>query len=298
MKRFLSLLLAVALLFAGIPLLTMADTPTSPYSQPHFGLMYRAHLYSNTPGFALSYMGLTTGAANNDTLYVGPYDWDGDTGYDDYTADQWEGFGKDGYLAGGQFVLQVIATGDSAAPQGERSRIVGWDSDAGMVIVSPVFSATVAQGEVVAFIHVSQLPNTGTKTISYSAVTGVDSTTILTAVGDVYLTSLFYEVTTVWASTADSVYFVYDAATATDIARMDKGEELNAAADGTVFALNSATFGTATLKILNIPTAHAGLRILIPDGTVIKIVSEGSAVTGAAEINATWEACDPYSYMR
>lgn len=152
MKRF--TLILTLLLTASV---VMAVSPIDPYSQPYYGLMYRARLYSNVPGFSMSRMGIQTGSANNDTFYVAAYDWDADGSYSDYRADQWEGYGIDNYIAGGEFMLLCVSTGDSAAPQGEMRPITGWDSDAGMVIVSPTFTATVAQGEIIAFVHRSLL---------------------------------------------------------------------------------------------------------------------------------------------
>lgn len=147
MKKLLSVLLILALC---LPL--MAASPTSPYTQPHSGLFWRAHLYTNTPGFQIAFGGLTTGSANNDTLYIAAYDWDGD-GSGDYIADQFEGYGIDDYIGGGDFMVRVCMTADSAAPVFEERPLVAFDSDAGMVIVSPTFTAAVGADEYVMVIH-------------------------------------------------------------------------------------------------------------------------------------------------
>ena len=159
MKRltFVSMLLLVAIWTMPV---FGAQSPTDPY-QPHDGLMYRANLYSRTPGFQLAFGGLTSmSTANNDTIYVAQWDWDADDAYDDYDADQFMGYGMDDYIGGGDFFLRVCMTADSAAPYGEEREIRGFDSDAGMIIVSPTFTATVGQDEYVMVIHRSLIGKT------------------------------------------------------------------------------------------------------------------------------------------
>ena len=440
MKTLIAFLLAALLIAAAIP--APAASPTSPYSQPHSGLMYRAHLYSNTPGMQLGFTGIVTSTSSASTLTIGIYDWDGDGDYDDYTADQWMGFGRDDYIGGGDFMLRVVATLDSAAPVFEERPIVGWDSDAGTVVVSPAFSAVVVRNEVVAVMHrllcgktkglpryagtaalistgdalgtlqsavdsvyvpdlagfgndyfnygnywfhylmttdganpidkwspvldyvsasglftfLVDFPITATAndrvelviesqvplcsglqqtlpTISITPTAAADSFTCWTAYGNCWLTGLYVEIGTQWASSADSCGFITDAAIGADISRIDLGDDYNAAAVGTIFSVEVAegdvdilvgtdstalmtdafllAAGTVTddatpVTALGAPTKKVTggapfyirpWRILITDGTIIKFVSAGAGTTGVGRASGTWLPAESGAFM-
>lgn len=289
-------LIVFTILLTIIPSILLA-APRLPFSS----VTFQSRDYGSQSD-GLGFVGSVSGSANNDTLVIDTWLWRGSYVDPDSVArnsfDWPSGTNGDHAFVGGQWYLMVTETSDSSTPLGEFSPITRWDASTGEVIVSPVFSATVAQYEHVAIIHRSQIPRSGQISQTVTAATGADSTTLFTAVGNVWLTSLSAEITTIWASTADSVGFIYDAPVATNINRIDKGEEWNAAAVGSYFHVNSATLGTATLTDVGIPVPDPLWYLFIPDGTIIKIVTRGNATSGVARCDATWMSLEPGSYLR
>ena len=149
-KKFAVLLLA-AILVLMPALLIGANSPTNNNWGPAESFRWHNADYSRTAGYQMGFGGLTGTAANNDTLYLVAYDYSGDGA--EFTFGEWAQFGIDEYIGGGDFMLRVCMTADSAAPYGEERPIVAFDSDAGMVIVSPAFTTTVGTDEYVMAIH-------------------------------------------------------------------------------------------------------------------------------------------------
>ncbi len=134
MKKYAMLLLG--LLMVGVAM--GAPQPTTPLT----GDFYAAKVYSNVAGDQCYFRGLADNA-NNDTFYVSS--WKGFGG--DMSANLAQitaGTGDDAYVG---MYLRCTHTGDGAAPQAETRQITAWDASAYMIVVSPVFSASVAIGE-------------------------------------------------------------------------------------------------------------------------------------------------------
>jgi hypothetical protein len=148
-----------------------------------------------------------------------------------------------------------------------------------------------ADGDVVTLIYTLNMSGEGitSSKAGIAPTAASDSIACFTANGNIWLLGLQSEVTTVMPGVTDSVRFLIDAATGTSVVRIDKGEEANAAAVGTIYAVNSATLGTATAKSTEgAPLPVAVWRLLITDGSVIEFFSAGAGTTGRFRADCLW----------
>ena len=118
---------------------------------------------------------------------------------------------------------------------------------------------------------------------------GLDSVTVFTVTGNVWLTGLGFEVTTQPSAVSDSLYWVGDAATGAWVGDIDKGEEMNAAAVGTTCLVASSTLQTTTTTTLGgAPVTITPWKLFLTDGTVLRLASEGNDVTGRYQAFCTY----------
>lgn len=124
-----------------------------------------------------------------------------------------------------------------------------------------------------------------TKTGIAQTVGANDSIAVFTVTtGAVEIEYLYLEVTTEYAGATDSVRFIVDYPGGYT-ARLDCGEELNAAAVGTRFAVAAVAAGTATTKtLIGVPVATPTLKMILQSGTAITLLDAGTGTTGRAKV--------------
>lgn len=120
--------------------------------------------------------------------------------------------------------------------------------------------------------------------ISQTATT-TDSLAVFTVNGGgVEILSMYVQVTTQFEAVTDSVYFLIDYP-AGYTARLDCGDEYNAAAVGTKFAVASETAGTATTKTLaGVPYKIPQLNLFLDSTSAMKLIDEGAGTGGVMKV--------------